>query len=513
MKNLILSLDCGTQSVRALLFDPDGHLLDKSQVPLDYIVEQPGWGEQEPEVFWQSLAEATQDLFARRPDARDRIAGVTLTSQRGSVVNLDEHGKPLRRAILWFDKRRCFEFRPVKGLWSLAFRLIGMTDAIRYFGSMAESTWIEHHEPEIWNRTAKYLLLSGYLIYRLSGQYRDSVASQVGYIPFDYKKHTWAAESDWKWQITGLRRDQLPELVEPGKVIGHITAEAARETGIPEGLPIISAGADKACEILGSGVSDEESVHLSFGTTATVNVLSAKYREAVRFIPPYPAALPGQYSMEIQIFRGFWMVSWFKKQFGFEDEVKAQKYGKTAEEFLEERIRDIPPGSEGLVLQPFWSPGIKVPGPEARGAVIGFTDWHNRYHIYRAILEGLLYSLREGKERIEKSGHTKLRRVVAAGGGSQSDVIMQMTADIFGMPVERPAVYEASGLGAAMIAAAALGFWPDVQTAVQRMSGAPRRFEPDMSVYRRYDRLYRNVYLKMYDRLQDFYKFMHSELR
>lgn len=511
MKNLILSIDCGTQSLRALLFDADGQLLDKSQVALDYVAEQPGWGEQDAEVFWQALGQATQELFAKRPDAVARIAGMTLTSQRGSVVNLDENGKPLRRVILWFDKRRCFNFRPVQGLWALAFRLIGMTDAIRYFQSMAESTWIEHNEPDIWKRTSKYILLSGYLIYRLTGQYRDSVASQVAYIPFDYKKHAWASPSDWKWQVTRLRPEQLPELVVPGQIIGHVSAEAARVTGIPEGLPIVAAGADKACEVLGSGVSDEETAHLSFGTTATVNVLSAKYREAVRFIPPYPAALPGQYSNEIQIFRGFWMVSWFKKQFGFEDEAQAAKLGKSAEQILEERIRDIPPGSEGLVLQPFWSPGLKVPGPEARGAVIGFTDWHNRYHIYRAILEGLLYSLREGKERIEKSGSKRIRRIVAAGGGSQSDVIMQMTADIFGMPVERPAIYEASGLGAAMIAAAALGLAPDVQTAIKRMSGAPRRFEPNPTVHRTYERIYRNVYLKMYDRLKDFYKELHSD--
>lgn len=102
------------------------------------------------------------------------------------------------------------------------------------------------------------LSLSGYLIYRLCGQYRDSVASQVAYIPFDYKKHAWASPSDWKWQVTRLRPEQLPELVMPGQIIGHVSAEAARATGIPEGLPIVAAGADKACEVLGSGVSDEE---------------------------------------------------------------------------------------------------------------------------------------------------------------------------------------------------------------------------------------------------------------
>ncbi|MBW7859000.1 MAG: carbohydrate kinase, partial [Leptonema sp. (in: Bacteria)] len=206
---------------------------------------------------------------------------------------------------------------------------------------MAESTWIEKNQPEIWKKTSKFVLLSGYLSYRLTGQHRDSIASQVGYIPFDYKSHKWASASDWKWQATRLQPSQLSELVKPGELIGQITKEASLATGIPEGLPLIASGADKACEILGSGVSDESTAHLSFGTTATVNVLSKKYHEAVRFMPPYPSAILGQYSMEIQIFRGFWMVSWFKKQFGFEDEKEAAKLGKSAEQLLEERIQDI----------------------------------------------------------------------------------------------------------------------------------------------------------------------------
>lgn len=505
-KDLILALDCGTQSLRAIVFDSAGQLIAKSQVPLEYQATAPGWGEQDPEVFFDVLKQASQQLFADHSDLKPRIAGVTLTTQRGTVINLDENNKPLRPAILWFDKRRCFNYEPITGFWAFAFKLIGMTEAIRYFQSMAESTWIERNQPDIWKKTTKYVLLSGYLGFRLTGNHTDSIASQVGYIPFDYKNQKWAASSDWKWQATRLTPEKLPNLVKPGELIGNISKEAALATGIPEGLPLIASGADKACEILGSGVSDESTGHLSFGTTATVNVLSKKYHEAVRFIPPYPSAIPGQYSMEIQIFRGFWMVSWFKKQFGFEDEKEAAKLGKSAEELLEDRIRDIPAGSDGLILQPFWSPGLKVPGPEARGAVIGFTDWHNRYHIYRAILEGLLYSLREGNERIQQSTGKKIKRLVAAGGGSQSDVVMQMTADIFGMPVERPAVYEASGLGAAMIAATTLGMHPDISTAVKKMSGTPTKFEPNTKTHKLYTRLYRNIYLKMYDRLSDLYR-------
>lgn len=506
----ILSLDCGTQSLRAIVFDTHGRLLGKSQVPLEYVSEQPGWGEQHPEYFWDSLCQACQNLWQAHPELRNTIVGVTLTTQRGTVINLDANGASLRRAITWFDNRRCMDFKPVGGLWGLAFRVVGMTESIRYFQSMAEATWLAHHQPEIMERTAKYLLLSGYLSFRLCGHYVDSQASQVGYIPFDYRKQAWARASDWKWQVVRLRRDQLPDLVPPGGMLGQITSEAAASLGIASGLPLIASGADKACEILGSGVVDGETAHLSFGTTATVNVLSSKYVEPVRFLPPYPAALAGQYNMEVQIFRGFWMVSWFIQQFGKEDEEVAVRTGRSVESVLEEHIGQIPPGCEGLLVQPYWSPGLKVPGPEARGAVIGFTDWHTRHHLYRAILEGLLFALREGRDRIDAARGRKVRLLVASGGGSQSDLILQMTADIFGLPVERPAIYEASALGAAMVAFTGLGYFPDVITAVRQMQGRRQRFDPIPANVKLYEPIFQRVYRKIYGRLGRLYRQIRS---
>jgi hypothetical protein len=136
----------------------------------------------------------------------------------------------------------------------------------------------------------------------------------------------------------------------------------------------------------------------------------------------------------------------------------------------------VPPGSLGLMLQPFWNPGIKVPGPEAKGAVIGFGEVHTRAHLYRAILEGLAYALREGKERIERRGGTRIERVRVSGGGSQSDAAMQITANVFNLPTERPHLFETSGLGAAIVAAVGLGLHPDFATAVREMTRVGRVF-------------------------------------
>jgi sugar (pentulose or hexulose) kinase len=158
------------------------------------------------------------------------------------------------------------------------------------------------------------------------------------------------------------------------------------------------------------------------------------------------------------------------------------------------------------MLQPYWSPGVKVPGPEAKGAIIGFGDVHTRAHVYRAMLEGLAYGLREGKERTEKRAKIQMREIRVAGGGSQSDAAMQLTADIFGLPASRPHVYEASGLGAAIDLAVGLGLQPGFEAAVRDMTRVGDTFEPNPGTRRIYDELYRRVYLKMYRRLRPLYE-------
>ncbi len=200
------------------------------------------------------------------------------------------------------------------------------------------------------------------------------------------------------------------------------------------------------------------------------------------------------------------MVSWFKQEFGLREERLASEKGVEPEVLFDELVESVPPGSQGLVLQPYWSPGLRSPGPEARGAIIGFGDVHTRAHIYRAILEGLAYALREGAERTEKRSKVKIKELRVAGGGSQSRAAMQLTADIFGLPTARPHVYEASGLGAAIDAAVGAGLHPDFPTAVAAMTRIGETFTPDSRNHRVYDELYNEIYLKMYPKLQPFYK-------
>ena len=503
-KTHILAIDNGTQSIRALLFDARGNLETKVQIQLEpYFSDKPGWAEQHADYFWENLCKACQTLWSQSKVPKEAVAAVSITTQRGCIICLDKEGKPLRPMISWLDQRRTEGVKPIGGIMGALFKLARVDDTVRYLQAEAEANWISRYQPEILEKTHKYVFLSGYHIFKLTGEFADSVGSQVGYVPFDYKRLQWCGPKDWKWKISPISKEMLVDLKAPGETLGEITSQASNETGIPVGVPVIAAATDKACEILGAGCLEPNVGCLSYGTTATINTISKRYLEPVPLIPAYPAPIPNAYSTEYMIYRGYWMVSWFKKQFALREQQIAKKQGIEPEKLFDELVNEVPPGSMGLTLQPYWSPGLKM--PEAKGAIIGFGDIHTRAHIYRAILEGLAYGLREGKERIEKRSKIKIDKLIVAGGGSQSEAAMQLTADIFGLEAARPHLYETSGLGAAIDAAVGVKLHSDFDSAIKEMTRIGKVFEPIEKNRKVYDGLYNNVYLKLYKKLQPLY--------
>jgi len=507
--DLILTIDNGTQSIRALIFDLKGNLVAKSRIELEaYFSNNPGWAEQNADYFWQMLAQCCQQLWQQSEviehGYREKITAVTVTTQRGTVVNLDKNNNPLRPAILWLDQRLCQQNKAMPWYWRLAFAAIGQSKVIDYFRRKSQANWLEQNEPSVWQNTEKYLLLSGFLTHKLTGQFKDSVGSIVGYLPFDYKKQNWAGRWDWKWQALPVKRSMLPNLVKPGEVLGKITVEAAEQTGLKAGTKLIASASDKACEVLGSGCISPDTASLSYGTTATINTNNSKYVEPQAFIPPYPSAIPDHFNSEVMIYRGFWMVNWFKQEFGQNEIEKAQTLGVSAESLFDQLVAQVPPGSMGLMLQPYWSPGLK--NLEAKGAIIGFGDVHTRAHIYRSILEGLAYALREGKETLEKRQKRKITRLIVSGGGSQSDAALQLTADIFNLPAHRPHTFETSGLGAAINAAVGKGYFDNYQQAINAMTRIEQSFLPNKENVKLYNKLYSRVYRKMYKQLKPIYQ-------
>lgn len=504
---MILSIDCGTQSTRAILFSLEGEIIDKEQIMYEpYVSEKAGWAEQNAEIYWESLCKASLELSKRNKLVFSNILGVGITTLRSTMVNVDNQGNILRPSLVWLDQRTAKNVYTPNFALDLVFRAIGVKSTLQKMERKGQCNWIRQNEPEIWSKTHKYLQISAFLNYRLTGNFTDSVASQIGYIPFDYKKQTWANPKDlfeFSGKLYPIEKEKLPELVNPGERVGEVSKIASHITGIPEKTPVIACGSDKGCETLGMGVTDTTIASLSFGTTATVQTTVSSYLEPIRFFPAYPSLIPKHWNPEIEIYRGFWMISWFKNEFALKEVQKAAEMNIPAEVVMNELLINSPAGAMGLIVQPYWSPGLGE--KNAKGAMIGFGDVHKKEHVYRAVIEGLVYALKEGKERIEKVSHTKIHQLAVSGGASQSDEICQITADIFNLPVVRGNTTETSSLGAAVLIAFGTGIYPTIDEAVKNMVHLQNEFHPDEKHVHLYEQLYRKVYKKLYKKLETFY--------
>ena len=508
-----VAVDAGTQSIRAALIDVRGEVLAIAQTSIEpYFSAQPGWAEQDARYYWKKFCETTRRLSQTEPFRRDAVKGVSVTTQRGTYVNVDASGEPLRPAIVWLDQREASPANWAPPLLKFLLKITGRFDRVDRYYRKCYANWIREHQPAVWDKTHKYLLLSGYFTYKLTGEYVESLGCNTGYLPIDNTTHRWAGEKAIESKLFPIERSKLPDLVAQTEVMGEITAVAAEETGLPQGLPLIASASDKACEILGSGTLTSDTACLSYGTIATANAVSEQYVEIVPNFPAMPSAAPGLYYTEMPVFRGFWMVTWFKEQFGFKEELLAKEQNTVPEILLDELIQAVPPGSDGLILQPYWSPFFTYCGDEGRGSIIGFTAAHTRGHLYRAVLEGIAYELKKGTLRTEKALKRKFARLRVSGGGSKSDAMMQITADVFGLPAERPHTNETSALGAAMDAAVGLGYYPNCAAAVAGMTRVRNRFMPIPENQARYSELYHQVYEKMYDRLMPLFKEIRNTL-
>jgi sugar (pentulose or hexulose) kinase len=504
-KNYVIALDSGTQSVRAILFDRQGTELAIAQAQHEpYFSLHPGWAEQSPEDYWAKLCQVTNDLMKKISIDPKEIAGVGITTQRGTFVPVDRQGNPLRPAIIWLDQRTVSDPPPLSTAAKVLFGVAGMSGAIKYVRKNSKFLWIRQYEPEIYNNAYKFMQISGWFVNRLTGEFKDSVGMVTGMWPLDYKKLAWHSLKQ-AYEAFGLEREHMVDVFTPDTVLGHITSAASKETGLPEGLPVVVGAGDKQSELLGAGVLDPSIGVISYGTATCMEVITRKYiaDKDMKFFT-WPAALPHAWDIEMFIFRGFWMVTWFKQEFGLREALEAEKRGVAPEVIFDEVIRGIPPGSMGLMLQPYWSP--MVYSKHAKGSIIGFGDVHTRAHIYRAILEGIGYELRRLSEIVVKKNGVPLQEIRVGGGGSRSDVAVQIAADIFNLPASRMATSEICGLGAAIDTAVGTGMYASFDEAVSSMTRKGRTFEPSTENHRVYNDLYQEVYKNTYKAMEPLYK-------
>lgn len=502
---LVLIFDTGTQSTRAFLFNKKGEIVAQTKVESKpFYSKRIGYAEKNTEDYWTSLIQASQRLKEIAEDKWNDIISVSMTAIRSTYVFMDKNMKVLRPTITWLDQRMAGENQKFSIFHKVAFRLARMTDVVHKQRRMAPATWMKENQPDIWAKTDNFCLLSAYLNYKMSGRLCDVTACQASRLPYNYKKHRWMGKHELTYTVYNCEREKLCELVEPGDVLGYVTKEAANQTGIPVGLPIIAVGSDKGCETLGVGALDETVAAISFGTAATVQVITDKYIEPQKFMPAYNSAVPGKYSPEIQIWRGYWMVSWFKDNFALDVVEEAKSLNMRPEQLLDMRLSEIPAGSDGLMLQPYWAPDLKI--PEAKGTMIGFNDYHTRPHVYKAIIEGIGYGLYDALVKLKKRTGNDIKSISVSGGGAVSNVVCQITADMFGLPVSRVQTFETSGLGAAIIAFTYMGEFETVEKAVQSMVRFKDTFYPKASNTKIYRKYYNEIYVQIYPRLQGLYE-------
>ncbi len=512
MKNsCYLVADIGTQSLRVILFDPTGQQLGIEKFShYQELSKNAEAMELNPHQLWHTFVQACRKLKLDYPELYSQIAAISVTSQRATLVLLDQEQQPVRDAISWLDDRRATD-PPKPPLWfRLGAKVAGAAELVDFYCKKSPMNWLREQASEDHAKVAKCCYLTGYFNWMLSGQLVDSKAAQVGFIPYDYKKQQLPPQNHWSWNASGMHPDMLPELVDSATVIGTLTETIAKVLALPNTTKVVASGGDKACEALGSGAINADTASLSFGTAATINVASTRYAETYPWLPAYSHEVSNHYLLEYQLQRGFWLVSWFLKEFGHYEINQSDLTGSEPEQWLDKLLASTPAGAEGLVMQPFWVANTVFPGAEAKGSLIGLTDRHGRAHIYRALIEGIIMTLKMAQQNIESKTRQPINKFVATGGGSNSNGVMQAAADIFNAKVHKTAVSEASGLGAAINCAVACTAYPNHAEAVKHMVHIQQTFEPKSEDSARYQALYQHVFAPMYRQVKPLLKSIQS---
>lgn len=504
--NLILVIDVGTQSLKVSIVADKGETIaiHKNVYKDPYFSPKNGYVEQYPDFYYNKIAESCQIIKKSNEKELNKCKGVVLCAFRDTAALLDKDFNVVRPSILWLDQRSAKLEKNIPFHYELIFSIVGMMPTVIYNRKRTPAIWLQENEKENWEKIKYYVPLTAYWNYRLTGKLVDSAANTVGHYPINFKKGTWYKDGSMRNTVFQIPNSKLCPLVKVGDIIGHITKKSSFETGIPEGLPLIASGSDKACECFGNGCLKSDQIALSFGTACTVDVPSKRYHEPEAFLPGYLGAYKDIYNLEVQIYRGFWMLKWFISEFAEKEQAEAKIKDISVEEILDTKILNIEPGSNGLVLQPYWGPGLKR--PNARGVVIGFSDYHTKYHLYRAIIEGICFALKEGLETIQKRIHYhKVDYLVVSGGGSKNDIICQIVANIFNEKVKRIQTTESSTLGAAMAGFYSLGIFKTPEEAKEKMVKYQKEFLPEKEAVDKYNYLYKKVYKKIYPKLNKTY--------
>ncbi len=432
MTTYLVGIDNGSQSSKVTIFDERGVVAAEGRVPLRANhTPAPGVVEHPDDDLWDSIARACRIAMASFTGDPADIVGVGLCTIRFCRAVLRADGSLAQPVLSWMDARvgRPFE---------------------------------AEHDDVAWVTTS-----SGYVGHRLTGAFRDTAANYQGMWPIDTDTWRWSTD-DAAYAATGMQRSQLFELVDPGEVLGTITAEASEATGLPVGLPVVATANDKAVEALGCGLLDPSTLLVSLGTyIAGMSVGARNIGDATDFWTNFGSE-PGRYLYESGgIRRGMWTVSWFRDLLGSGTEAEAAAAGERVEDLLNREASAVPAGSDGLLTVLDWL--APADATFRKGSILGFDGRQGRGHVYRSILEGIAMTMRDRADAMGGELGIAYERVVVSGGGSSSDLMMQVMADVFQVPTIRVVGDSAAGRGAAICAAVATGVHPSFAAAAEAM--------------------------------------------
>jgi sugar (pentulose or hexulose) kinase len=454
----LVGVDCGTQSAKVTIYDASGNALAEGRRalrptsrPRHGVVVHPD------EDVWDAVAAASRAALEAFSGERDAIAAVGLCGIRCCKAFLRADGSLVEPLISWMDERAYQPYRP--------------------------------DDPSVrWATTS-----SGYLAHRFTGALRDTAANTI-LLQWPIDTDTWRWSDDEElYEERGVTRGMLPELQLPGDVIGLLGSEAAAATGFPAGLPVVQTANDKAVEALGTGVLGERRALVSLGTYICAMVHGSENHKSPTAFWTNFACVPHRYLYESHgIRRGMWTLSWFLDLLGPEIEERAAQEGLSRERYVEREAETVPAGSDGLMTVLDWL--APTESPFRKGVMVGFDARHTRGHVYRSIVEAIALTMKLNVDAMCDELGITLDEIAVSGGGASSPLFMQVFADVFDVPASRTTGGGGAGLGAAICAAAAAGLYPDIETAVARMTQERESIAPNPASADIYRRMNESVY-------------------
>ena len=479
MSELLLGVDLGTSGTSGVLARPDGEVLATAEKDHEVSMPKPGWVEHDAEEdWWGGFVAVCSELLESAGDD-DSVAAVCVSGIAPTLLPAGEDGRPLRPAILYgVDTRASKEVEELTEKYGNGKVIEVCGNPLTAQSVGPKIAWLARNEPEVWEETRYFLMSNTFVVHRLTGAYvLDHPSASMCEPLYNVEEHDWI--KDWAEEVApGL---ELPELLWPSDVAGEITEEAAEATGLPAGIPVAVGTVDAFAEAISVGVRNPGDLMLMYGTTMTTLEITEEVLPAPNM---FSTAGP---------FKGTDVLVGAMSTSGALTEWVKGLTGDASFEELTEEAREVAPGSDGLVVLPYFA-GERTPisDPDARGVICGLTLSHGRGHLYRAMLEATAFGARHLLEALRESGG-KAERFVAVGGGTKGGLWTQIVSDAIGISQELPEQTIGAAYGDALLAGIACGL---VETGTD-WSTISEIVEPDPENREVYDELY-EVYKDLY---------------